>query len=88
MSTARTKPRPASRVATAVAVSGAETWIVPTALGALAVVAAAATSLDVVPAPLGLAITIVAVLALIAERALGPSVGATAPGKRSVSNGT
>jgi hypothetical protein len=80
MSTARTKSRPASRVATAVAVSGVNTWIVPTVLGAVAVVAAGATSLEVVPAPLGLAVTILAILALIAERALATSLGTTTPG--------
>ncbi len=82
MSTARTKQRPSARVATGVAadtMSAMSTWGIPTALGAIAAAAAAATSFEVVPPAAGLAIAVLALLALIAERALSATIG-TAPG--------
>jgi len=70
MSTARTKQRPTSGIAAAVAGRGLETWAVPTAAGALALLAAVATSLGIVSTPIGLAVTILGILSVLAERGL------------------
>ncbi len=74
MSAARTKQRSTARVTTAVAADTFGAWAIPAALAVVAAVAAAATSLGVVPASVGLAIVIVALLGLVAERALSPAV--------------
>jgi hypothetical protein len=79
MSAARTKQRSTARVSTAVAADALGTWGIPTALGVVAAIAAAATSLGIVTGSVGLAIAIVALLGLIAERALSGAV-ATASG--------
>ncbi len=74
MSTARTKQRPTSRVTMAVATSGFETWALPTAAGVIALAGALATSFELVDAPIGLAVAVLGLLALIAERGLTKAV--------------
>ena len=66
MSTARTKGTPAPGVS-----SAALEWGVPAVTGAIALAAALATSFELVPAPVGLAVTILGALGLGAERGLG-----------------
>ena len=68
MSTARTKPRPTSGIAAAVASSGIEGWALPAAAGTIALLAAVATSLGLVAPPVGLAVVVLGLLAVIAER--------------------
>src|SRR5260221_13824205 len=68
MSPARTKQRPTSGMAAAIATSGVESWALPTAAGAIALVAAVATSFGLVAAPIGLAVVVLGLLAVIAER--------------------
>lgn len=80
MSPARTKQRPASAVATAVAADALGTWGIPGAATALAIGAATATALEVVPVSTGLAVTIVGLLTLLAERALTKAIGRDGPG--------
>jgi hypothetical protein len=80
MATARTKQRSTARVTTAVAADALSTWGIPGALGVVAVAAMVATSVGVVPTSLGLAIAVLAVLALIAEVALAHAVGTAAGG--------
>jgi hypothetical protein len=84
MSTARTKQRSTARVTTAVAADALGTWGIPAALGLVAVVAAAATSFGVVAPSVGLAIAIVAVIGLIAERALSTTIGTATGGAATV----
>lgn len=84
MSTARTKQRPTARVTTAVAADAMSTWGIPTALGTIAAAAAAATSFELLPAAVGLAITVLALLGLIAERALSATVGTATGGVTTV----
>jgi hypothetical protein len=79
MATARTK-RAAPRVPPAVAVDGAAAWALPALAGGIALLAAIATATELVaPAP-GLAVTILATLALLADRGLQRAVGAARPG--------
>lgn len=75
MSTARTKGTLAPDVG-----SAALEWAVPTVIGGIALAAAVATSFDLVPAPVGLAVTILGALALGAERGLGTAATAPRPG--------
>jgi hypothetical protein len=78
---ARTKHRPATgRVATAVVADAVSTWVIPTALGTIAVLAAAATGVGLLAPSPGLAITILAGLGLVAERALTKVVASASPG--------
>ena len=74
MSRARTKQRPAYAVATAAAALG--TWGLPAAAGGVALVAAVATAFEIVPVAFGLAIAILGLLALVAERGLSKASGA------------
>jgi hypothetical protein len=76
MSTARTKARSAPGVGSAVL----DGWGVPAVTGAIALAAALATAFDLIPASVGLAVTILGVLGLGAERGLGAA--ATAPRPR------
>jgi hypothetical protein len=80
MSPARPKQRPATRVAAVVAASALEGWVVPTALGAIVLAAAAATALGAVNPAGGLAVTIAGTLAFVAERALARATAANGPG--------
>jgi hypothetical protein len=78
---ARTKHRPATgRVATAVVADAVGTWVIPTALGAIAVLAAASAGVGLLAPEVGLAIAIVAGLGLVAERALTTAVASVTPG--------
>ena len=80
MATARTKQRPASGLTTAVVTSGIDTWGVPAAAGAIALLAAVATAVGLVAAPIGLAVTVLGVLVLAADRGLVKAAQAPTPG--------
>jgi hypothetical protein len=80
MSTARTKQRPASGVATAVAAGALEGWVVPGIAVGIALLASTATALGLVPVPVGLAVTILGLLGLLADRGLAKLAAAGSPG--------
>lgn len=79
MSTARTK-RSAHSVASTVVPDGAAAYAVPVGAAGVALVAAVATAMELVAAPPGLAVTVLATLVLLADRGLQRAVGARRPG--------
>jgi len=84
MSPARTKHRPASGYALTVAADALDSWGLPVAAGTVALAAATATGFGLMPEPLGLAITIIGLLTLAAERGLVKAVAASTPGVAAV----
>jgi hypothetical protein len=76
MSTARTKGSPAPGVGS----TALDGWAVTAVTAGIALAAALATALDLVPVELGLAVTIVCALGLGAERGLAPAAIAPRPG--------
>ena len=73
MADSRTKPKPAPRVATAIAADALGTWGITAGAIAVAVLAASAAALELVAEPLGLAIAVLALLVLMADTALRPA---------------
>ena len=75
MSTARTRPRPTPGTARIVATDALETWGLTAAAAAIALLGAAGAAVGVLSAPLGLAMAIIGLLALVAEHALAKAAG-------------
>jgi hypothetical protein len=80
MAKARTKQRTTPSVGTAVAADAPASWGSPAGAGGIALVAAVLTSLGALSPPVGLAVTILGVLALLAERGLATAARAATPG--------
>jgi hypothetical protein len=67
-------------VATAVAADALGSWGIPVAAGVVAIVAATATSLELVDPSVGLAVAVVGLLVVMIERSLHPALAAATPG--------
>jgi len=80
MAKAGTKQRSTPGVGTAVAADALATWGVAAGAGGVALIAAVLTSLGVLAPPLGLALTILGVLTLLAERGLSTAARTATPG--------